>query len=85
MLMVSPDSLPSGDQPSGREVSVFNFGQAQALSVTFRDIQTATCQDKFLSKILTYVQNGWPTQVLEALKPYLNRQNEIGTMSGCLM
>ena len=77
--------LPSADQPSGREVSVFNMGQAQALPVTFQDIQTATRQDKFLSKVLTYVQSGWPTQVPEALKPYLNRQNEIGTESGCLM
>ena len=77
--------LPSADQPSGLEVSIFNIGQVQALPVTFRDIQTATRQDKILGKVFTYVQNGWPTQVPEALKPYQNRQNEIGTESGCLM
>ena len=61
--------LPSPDQPSRREVSVFNMGQAQALPVIFQDIQTATRQDKIPSKVFTYVQNGWPTQVPEALKP----------------
>ena len=77
--------LPTTDQPSGREVSVFNIGQAQALPVTFRDIQTATHQDRILGKVLTYVQGGWPTSVSESLKPYQNRQHEIGTESGCLM
>ena len=77
--------LPSGDHPSGREVSIFNVGQAQALPVTFHDIQTATRQDKTLGKVFTYVQNGWPTQVPEPLKPYKARQHEIGTENGCLM
>ena len=77
--------LPGTDQPSGREVSIFNVGQAQALPVTFRDIQTATRQDKVLGKVLTYVQTGWPTSIPESLKPYQNRQHEIGTENGCLM
>ena len=59
--------LPGTDQPSGREVSVFNVGQAQALPVTFRNIQTATRRDKILGKVLTYV---WPTSILDSLKPY---------------
>ena len=62
--------LPSVDHPSDRDVSVFKVGRAQALPVSFRDIQTATRQDKTLGKVLLYVQNGWPTQVSEPLKPY---------------
>ena len=64
---------------------MFNVGQAAALPVTFHDIQTATHQDKTLGKVFTYVQNGWPQQVSDSLKPYKTRQNETGTESGCLM
>ena len=77
--------LPSIDCPSGREVSVFNVGQAAALPVTFHDIQTATRQDKTLGKVFTYVQNDWPQQAPDSIKSYKTRQNEIGTESGCLM
>ena len=77
--------LPSVNHSSDHDVSVFNVGQAQALPVTFRDIQTATRRDKILSKVSTFVHNGWPTQVPESLKPYKTRQNEIGTESGCLL
>ena len=76
--------LPSVNHSSDHDVSVFNVGQAQALPVTFRDIQTATHRDKILSKVSTFVHNGWPTQVPESLKPYKTRQNEIGTESGCV-
>ena len=55
--------LRSNNCPSGCEVSVFNVGQTAALPVTFCDIQTATRQDKTLSKVFTYVQNGWPRHV----------------------
>ena len=74
--------LPGTDQPSGRKVSVFNVGQAQALPVTFRNIQTATCQDTILGKVLTYV---WPTSILDSSMPYKNRQHEIGKENRCLM
>ena len=77
--------LPSSDAPSGRGVSIFNVGQVQALPVTSRDVQKATRRDKTLSKVFTYVQNGWPEQVPDELKPYKTRQNEIGIECDCLM
>ena len=77
--------LPTPDKLVDQEVSIFNIGQTQALPVTFCEIETATRQDKILGKVLMYVQNGWPKQVPEALKPYHNRQNELGTEGGCLM
>ena len=77
--------LPSSDTPSGRGVSIFNVGQVQALPVTFRDVQKATRRDKTLSKVFTSVQNGWPEQVPDEIKPYKMRQNEIGIECDCLM
>ena len=42
-------------------------------------------RDKTLSKVLTYVQNGWRKQVPDELKPYQRWQNEIGIECDCLM
>ena len=77
--------LPSVHHPTSREDSVFNIAQAQALPVTVRDIQKATRQDVALGKVFTYVQQGWPQQVPDALRPFKTRQNELGTENGCLM
>ena len=61
--------LPSSDAPSSTGISIFNIGQVQVLPVTFRDVQKATHWNKTLSKVLTYVQNGWPEKVPDELKP----------------
>ena len=76
--------LPSKDI-SPESVSIFNVAQIQALPVTFKKIQKATSRDTVLSKVLMYVQNGWPDEVEECIKPYKSRQNEIGIETGCLM
>ena len=77
--------LPSVHHPTRREDSLFNVAQAQALPVTVRDIQKATRQDITLGRVFTYVQQGWPQQVPDALRPFKTRQNELGTENGCLM
>ena len=77
--------LPTTSAPTDEGVSTFNIGQVQALPVTFQDIQKATRRDKVLSKISVFVQEGWPNQVDEELKPYNTRQAEIGIEGGCLM
>ena len=77
--------LPTTSAPTDKGVSTFNIGQVQALPVTFQDIQKATRRDKVLSKISVFVQEGWPNQVDEELKPYNTRQAEIGIEGGCLM
>ena len=48
-------------------------------------IQEAISRDTVLSKVLIYVQNGWPDEVEEYIKPYKSRQNEIVIETGCLM
>ena len=71
--------------PPDKDINIFNICQLQALPVTFQNIQKATRSDRVLSKVLTYVESGWPEQVPEEIKPYKSRQNEIGIESGCLM
>ena len=79
----TPESPLSSSTPD--EASVFNVAQVHALPVTFQRIQAATRRDPVLSKVLTYVQKGWPTDVKEELKPFKKRQQELTSENGCLM
>ena len=77
--------LPEETPQMSQNIGIFNVAQIHALPVTFQTIKTATSRDQDLSKVLSYVQNGWPDTVPEQLKPYKTRANEIGIESGCLM
>ena len=77
--------LPTTNQHLGKEDSIFNVCQMQALPVSFREIQQATRQDKLLGKVLSYTKTGWPSQVKGELMPYKSRANEIGIEANCLM
>ena len=77
--------LQVNELPPDKDISIFNIGQVQALPVTYLDIQKATRRDRVLSTVMKYVQEGWPMQVAEEIKPYKIRQHEIGVEAGCLM
>ena len=77
--------LPATNSHPGKEDSIFNVCQVQALPVSFRDIQQATRRDKLLGEVLSYTQMGWPNQVTWELTPYKARANEIGIEANCLM
>ena len=66
-------------------ISTFNLGQVQALPVTFQEIQQATRRDTSLSKVLQYVQQGWPKQVSKDLQTFLDKQTELSTENDCLL
>ena len=65
--------------------TTFNIGQVQSLPVTAREIQKATRRDATLGKVYRYVQEGWPSQVADELKPYGSRATELTVEGGCLM
>ena len=65
--------------------TTFNIGQVQSLLVTTREIQKATRQDATLGKVYRYVQDGWPSQVTEEVKPYRSRLTELTIESECVM
>ena len=77
--------LPVTGKAAHDEVSIFNISQVQALPVTVKHVQVATCRDPVLSKVVTYIMSGWPDQVSDEFKPYYSRREEIGIQSGCLM
>ena len=77
-----PSETTSSDPDSA---STFNIGQIQALPVTATAIQTATRRDPVLSRVFTYVRDGWPNQVEKELQPFSTRQLEISSEGGCLL
>ena len=53
--------------------------------VTASDIQLWTRRDSKLSKVLQYVQQGWPTEGDQELEPYSSRRLELSTFDGCIL
>ncbi len=75
----------AGSDCETQAISTFNIGQVQALPVTFQEVQRATRRDASLSKVLQYVQQGWPQQVTKDLQPFYDRQTELSTENDCLL
>ena len=44
-----------------------------------------TWQDKVLSKVLYFVQKGWPATVEPAPTPYVSRKYELSSLDGCVL
>jgi transposase InsO family protein len=53
--------------------------------VTAADIRTWTSRDPKLSRVLQYVQCGWPNNGDSELEPYSSRRLELSSYEGCLM
>ncbi|XP_061717584.1 uncharacterized protein K02A2.6-like [Cydia pomonella] len=79
--------LPQGghDQKQNPEVTYLNFVE-DFLPVTNEQVKSATSRDVTLSRVLAYVQSGWPTSCQdEEIKPFLLRRHEMYVDRGCLM
>ena len=53
--------------------------------ITATQIKTMTRQDKVLSRVFHFVQNGWPATVEPALTPYASRKYELSSLDGCVL
>ena len=56
-----------------------------SIPVSASDVATASKSDLALSKVLQYVQFGWPSKVDESMKPYRSCCNELTIEAGCLV
>lgn len=68
----------------GKETTYIHFVE-QFLPVTNDNVRLATSKDSLLSRVVFYVQSGWPHTCTEELKPYFNKRNELYIDRGCLM
>ncbi|XP_049871194.1 uncharacterized protein K02A2.6-like [Pectinophora gossypiella] len=58
----------------------------QALLLDYHEIKRETLRDPLLSKILSYIRDGWPSQCeITNLQPFFNRKKELYEELGCVM
>ena len=69
----------------GSTVNYLPIFRMETLPVTATEIQVETRRDPVLSRVVTYVQSGWPAAVPTDLKPFKSREMELGLECGCLM
>lgn len=63
-----------------------NFVIDGDLPVTLSDLRRETATDDCLSRVKSYVLNGWPRKINDVnLKPYFNCRNQLSYENGCLM
>ena len=59
--------------------------QIDSLPVKSEKIAQFTPNDPILSKVITFVQQGWPTQIQDELKPLHKRKDELTVEANCLL
>lgn len=76
------DKPPTGNPP---HPMIFNVSQVDALIVTVKELQTATCTDPILGKGLNYVRRKWPHHTSKCLQPYKKISQELTSEADCLL
>ena len=79
-----PLKAPPGLERS-TEAAVFHLGQIQALPVTATKLACCSRQDRHLSKVMLFTQQGWPTTVPSDLQQFSDRRHELTVEGNCLL
>lgn len=67
------------------ESDYFSFLIEEKLPVDSKQLRQATRVDPEISKVFSYVRNGWPDTVEEKLRPYFIRSTELSIDQGLLL
>ena len=80
-----PLQITTEEDAMTKAASLFNLQQIERLPIKTDKIAQLTANDPVLSKVITFVQQGWPTQVQDEFKPYHIRRNELTVEANCLL
>ena len=80
---LSLDSMPDCVPVCAKWVHLFDM--LDSTPVTLRDICKWTTTDPLLSKVLLYLDYGWPTSVDGDLKSFSQRKDELSVEKGCVL
>ncbi|XP_039291150.1 uncharacterized protein K02A2.6-like [Nilaparvata lugens] len=71
----------------GEEYTYLNFVKSDVQCLNFFDVKKETAKDVVLSQVCEYVKYEWPdnSKIVDKLKPYFNRRNELYVDKDCLM
>ena len=64
---------------------MLNIAQLEVLPVTVKQVKAAMHKDLVLSKVLHWVQRGWPDHIPEGMKSYALHRDELTVESNCLL
>ena len=80
--------LPLPDKPDSTPLPVELVLLMETLlhsPVTAKEIRCWTRRDPLLSRVLQYIQQGWPIHGDQELKPFWSKQTELTIQDGCLL
>ena len=63
----------------------FRLNQLEQIPVTTAVLRDATAKDSVLSRVLKYIQVGWPVDIPEELKSFRDKRGELAPEQGCLL
>ena len=67
------------------EAMIHVLDQLEKLPVTAQQIAVWTTSDPVLSQVRTWVREGWPNKVSEALQPYKRKSTELSIEDDCVV
>jgi hypothetical protein len=65
--------VESKETVSWLEIDYVNL-MSEEFPISLKLIKSETCNDSILSKVLLFVENGWPDTVENSFKPYFARK-----------
>lgn len=77
-----PDTISIDKQPADL---LHLIDHLSATTVNAAAIKHWTSRDPVLSKVMKYILNGWPNSVLDDMKTYYSKSDELSTLDGCLL
>ncbi|CAL8137815.1 unnamed protein product [Orchesella dallaii] len=83
-----PLADPAMEDEEAKEVNLIACENIDKIPVTHKQIKQSTARDKELSKVLLYVQSGWPRQLSSEetyLQHFFRKRDELSTSQGVLL
>lgn len=74
-------SISTSEIEEDSDIEYLHFLEGK-LPLDYLQIREATRTDPLSSRVMTFVNSTWPSQVEEDLKPFYTRRNELNTDQG---
>lgn len=78
----TPPPTPDTSEDKSETELVLMLHEPLQAAVSLQDLQTASAQDPTLSQLRTFIQEGWPAKVPEALTPYHRVRQDLSCWNG---
>ena len=87
-LPISSNEVFEKDHSLELEINMIQTNQLTQLPLLATDVAKAIKEDKILSQVYQFIQEGWPEDKVEVdkvLQPYFSRQLQLTIQNGCIL